>query len=51
LLGAITGSEGKVEIPAVALGCGPVQLQVIAIGDEGPKTGVFAAPLDIVVTE
>ena len=49
LLRTMTGDEGQVEIPAEVLGRGPVRLQVVGIGDAGPKSNVFAPPLDIVV--
>ena len=49
LLGTIPGEDGQLEIPAATLGLGPVQLQAVGAGDGGPKTSVFAPPLDIVV--
>ena len=51
LLSTIAGDNCRVEIQAETLGCGPVQLQVIGTGDAGPKSSVFAPPLDIVVEE
>jgi hypothetical protein len=50
-LSTIAGDEGQVEIPAEILGPGPVRLQVVGIGDGGPKSNVFAPPLDIIVEE
>jgi hypothetical protein len=50
-LSVIPGDDGQVEIPAETLGCGPVRLQVIGIGDDEPDSSVFAPPLDIVVEE
>jgi hypothetical protein len=47
----IHGDDGQVKIPAEDLGCGPVRLQVIGIGDAGVASNVFAPPLDIVVEE
>jgi hypothetical protein len=49
-LGAIPGS-GKIAIGAETLGCGPVQLQVVAFGGADPDSWVFAPPLDINVQE
>ncbi len=49
LLGTIAGDDGQVNIPANRLGSGPVRLQVVGVGESGPRTSVFAPPLDIVV--
>ena len=51
-LRTIAGDDGQVEIPAEALGLGPVRLQVVGVGNaEDPKSYAFAPPLDIVVEE
>jgi hypothetical protein len=47
----IPGDSGEFRVPASALGCGPVQLQIIAAGDTGGRSGIYATPLNIVVTE
>jgi hypothetical protein len=51
MLGTIKGGEGHVEIPAATLGLGPVQLQVVGVGDVGPESSVYASPLSLVVEE
>ncbi len=51
LLGKINGEVGQVEVPAARLGCGPVRIQAIGLGGEGPKSSVLAQPLDIEVVE
>jgi hypothetical protein len=48
-LRSIMGDDGQVEIPAAALGPGPVRLNVLGVGNGDPKTSVVAPPLDIVV--
>ncbi len=49
LLKTIVGDDGQVKIPAEALGRGPVQIQVVGMGDSGLESYVFAPPLDILV--
>ena len=51
LLGAIAGDSGQIEVPAERLGRGPVQIQVVGLSDEGPRSSVIAPPLDIEVVE
>jgi hypothetical protein len=51
LVGAIASDNGHSEIQAKVLGCGPVRLQVVGIGDAGLLSSVFATPLDLVVEE
>ena len=49
LLGNMEGDEGQVEIPAASLGLGPVRLEAVGLGSEGPRSNVFARPLEITV--
>jgi hypothetical protein len=51
LLGTISGDGGQIEVPAAQLGRGPVRIQLVGLGDEGPKSWVQAQPLDIEVVE
>ncbi|MGO9107924.1 MAG: TIGR03790 family protein [Thermoguttaceae bacterium] len=51
LLKTIFGDDGQVEIPAQTLGRGPVRIQIVGMGDEGPQSNVFAPPLEILVEE
>ena len=44
-VGRIEGASGKVEIDAKTLGTGPVRLDFIAIGKNGPKDNVTAEPV------
>ena len=46
LVGQIGGDKGQIEIPANALGAGPVQIRVVALGNGGPNTNVIAEPLE-----
>jgi hypothetical protein len=49
IVGRFAGEEGRIEIPAHTLGSGPVRLCVVALGEGGPQTNVFAKPIDITV--
>ncbi len=49
LIGRIPGEEGRLEIDPATLGYGPVQLRVVALGNGGPITYVWAKPLELTV--
>jgi uncharacterized protein (TIGR03790 family) len=49
LVGRVSGEQGKIVIPASALGTGPVRLQAIGLGRKGAKSHVLAAPIDVEV--
>jgi hypothetical protein len=49
LVGRVGGGQGKIVIPASALGAGPVRLQAIGLGRGGAETHVLAPPIDVAV--
>ncbi|MGD0896472.1 MAG: hypothetical protein ABR915_01470 [Thermoguttaceae bacterium] len=51
IIAKIAGAEGRVEIKASALGAGPVRLQVVGFGSEGPQSNVFSKPLEVLVKD
>ena len=49
LVGRVAGEKGQIKIDAAELGTGPVQLHVIGIGNDGPRSHVIAPPIDVKV--
>jgi len=49
IVGRLPGENGQIKIQAADLGSGPVRLQVIGLGQGGPKTHVLAPPIVITV--
>lgn len=49
VVGRIAAEEGRVEIDGATIGAGPVRLQVVGLGKEGPNSNVLAKPLQFVV--
>ena len=50
-VGRINGESGKAEIEAKTLGAGPVRLDFIGLGKDGPKGNVLAEPVFLEVEE
>ncbi len=44
---SVKGAEGRIELPANALGAGPVRLRVVGLGDGDAASNVVAEPLDV----
>jgi len=49
IVGRVAGEKGQIKIEAAELGSGPVRLQVIGIGQGGPRSHVLAQPIDVEV--
>ncbi len=49
LVGRIAGHEGTVEIDSATLGTGPVQLRAVGLGGSGPKSYVWAKPVEVIL--
>ncbi len=47
IVGRLSGEKGQIKIEAADLGAGPVRLQVIGLGREGPRTHVVSPPIDV----
>ena len=49
ILARLAGEEGRLEIRPAVLGAGPVRLQAIGLGKEGPAGNVVSQPVDVVI--
>lgn len=49
VLDKISGDEGFVQIKSSVLGAGPVQLQVIGLGNDGAYSNVLSKPIELVI--
>lgn len=49
IVGQLRGERGQINIPPKALGGGPIRLRVAGLGNNGPPTNVFAAPIDFMI--
>jgi len=51
LVGRISGESGRVEINPSVLGCGPVVLRVMGLGDGQPINYVWAEPIQVTIEQ
>jgi hypothetical protein len=49
VVGRLAGNQGTMEIPAEALGAGPVRLQAIGLGRGGLRSHVVSPPIEVTV--